>query len=199
MPTLSQLPAGTRFRLADAALPLTGTLLAVNECRARVRLDRSIEQVEFIGKDGGVRSFRAVRNVETSWTPAVLVEVLSYEPLIERDDTMAATKKTSKKAPAKKGTTTAGKKTAKADKRRAAKTDGKLSQIDAAAKVLAEIGEPMTTKAMVERMASKGYWQSPGGKTPHATLYSAITRDIQSKGKESRFQKADRGQFSLRK
>ena len=52
------------------------------------------------------------------------------------------------------------------------KSDGKLSQLDAAAKVLAEAGEPMNTKAMVEKMEAKGYWKSPGGKTPSATLYS---------------------------
>jgi hypothetical protein len=27
----------------------------------------------------------------------------------------------------------------------------------------------MNTKAMIEAMAAKGYWTSPGGKTPHAT------------------------------
>ncbi len=57
-----------------------------------------------------------------------------------------------------------------------------LSQLDAAAKVLGEATEPMTTKEMVEAMTTKGYWTSPGGKTPHATLYSAILRELQSKG-----------------
>jgi hypothetical protein len=71
-----------------------------------------------------------------------------------------------------------------------------MSQLDAAAKVLAETGEAMTTKAMVEAMAAKGYWSSPGGQTPHATLYSAILREIQ-KGGEARFKKADRGLFEL--
>jgi hypothetical protein len=57
-------------------------------------------------------------------------------------------------------------------------TDAKpkrLSAIDAAAKLLAETGEPMTCKAMVEAMTAKGYWTSPAGKTPHATLYTAVT------------------------
>ena len=57
-----------------------------------------------------------------------------------------------------------------------------LSQLDAAAKVLGEATEPLTTKEMVEAMTTKGYWTSPGGKTPHATLYSAILRELQSKG-----------------
>jgi hypothetical protein len=73
----------------------------------------------------------------------------------------------------------------------------KLSAIDAAAQVLGENGQAMTCKELIEAMASKGYWTSPGGKTPHATLYSAILREITTKGKESRFQKSQRGQFTL--
>jgi len=84
-------------------------------------------------------------------------------------------------------------------KAKSAKADGdkKLSAIDAAAKVLAEQGEPMNAKQMIEAMGTKGYWTSPGGKTPHATLYSAILREIGTKGKEARFKKTDRGQFAL--
>lgn len=78
-------------------------------------------------------------------------------------------------------------------------SEAKLSQLDAAVKVLTEAGAPMTTKVMIKAMASKGYWTSPGGKTPHATLYSALLRDIQNKGAESRFTKVDRGQFGLNK
>ena len=76
------------------------------------------------------------------------------------------------------------------------KKDG-MSAIDAAAKVLGESDEPLSTKEMVEQMAEKGYWKSPGGKTPHATLYSAILREIQRKGDESRFVLAERGKFKL--
>ena len=77
------------------------------------------------------------------------------------------------------------------------KIDGKLSALDAAAKVLAEAGEPMTSKAMIDAMATKGYWTSPGGKTPQATLYAAILREIQTKGAEARFTKTERGHFAL--
>jgi hypothetical protein len=77
-------------------------------------------------------------------------------------------------------------------------TDGKkLSAIDAAAKVLGEAKQPMNCKELIEAMTTKGLWTSPGGKTPWATLYSAITREINVKGKESRFAKADRGKFTL--
>jgi len=72
----------------------------------------------------------------------------------------------------------------------------KLSALDAAAKVLAETGQPMSCKEMIEAMAQKGYWSSPGGKTPSATLYSGITKEISTKGKESRFKKTDRGRFA---
>ncbi|MFO0911474.1 MAG: HTH domain-containing protein [Pirellulales bacterium] len=72
----------------------------------------------------------------------------------------------------------------------------KLSALDAAAKVLSESSEPLTTKQMIEAMASKGYWTSPGGKTPHGTLHSALCREIASKGEASRFRKADRGKFA---
>ncbi|MCA9091324.1 MAG: winged helix-turn-helix domain-containing protein, partial [Planctomycetaceae bacterium] len=78
-------------------------------------------------------------------------------------------------------------------------SDGKLSQLDAAVKVLTESGDPMTTKAMIEAMAAQGYWTSPGGVTPWATLYSALIREIANKGNESRFAKVDRGQFALNK
>jgi hypothetical protein len=74
---------------------------------------------------------------------------------------------------------------------------GKLTQLEAAVKVLTESGEPMTTKAMIEAMAEKGYWTSPGGATPAQTLYSAILRDLQNHGAEARFTKVDRGQFAL--
>jgi len=79
-----------------------------------------------------------------------------------------------------------------------AKTDAgkKMSQIDAALAVLAEAGEPMNCKAMVDAMGAKGYWTSPGGATPAATLYASILRDLK-KGKDARFKKTDRGQFAL--
>ena len=74
----------------------------------------------------------------------------------------------------------------------------KLSAIDAAAQVLATAKEPMTAKEMIEAMSAKALWTSPGGKTPHATLYSAIIREIALKGKDSRFVKKDRGQFAAK-
>jgi hypothetical protein len=71
----------------------------------------------------------------------------------------------------------------------------KRSAIDAAAKVLGEEGRPMNCQEMIDVMAAKGYWQSPGGKTPAATLYSSILREQKVRGAEARFVKAQRGRF----
>jgi hypothetical protein len=71
----------------------------------------------------------------------------------------------------------------------------KLSAIDAAAKVLGEEGRPMNCQEMIDAMAAKGYWQSPGGKTPAATLYASILREQKVRGAEARFVKAQRGRF----
>jgi len=77
----------------------------------------------------------------------------------------------------------------------------RLSILGAAAKVLAErdpADGPLNCTQMVERMTAKGYWQpARGGKTPANTLYSAILREIRHKGEDSRFDKVDRGKFSL--
>ncbi len=78
-----------------------------------------------------------------------------------------------------------------------AKPEKKISALDAAAKVLGEAGEPLNCPAMIEAMSKKGYWSSPNGLTPHATLYAAILREINTKDKDSRFKKADRGHFTL--
>jgi hypothetical protein len=63
----------------------------------------------------------------------------------------------------------------KANAKKAAKLASKrLSQIEAAMKVLANAKEPMNCKAMVEAMNANGLWNSPNGKTPKATLYASI-------------------------
>jgi hypothetical protein len=74
----------------------------------------------------------------------------------------------------------------------------KVSAIDAAAKVLAASKEPMGCKELIEAMAAKKLWTSPGGKTPAATLYSAIIREIAAKAKEARFVKTERGKFAAK-
>ena len=77
-----------------------------------------------------------------------------------------------------------------------------LSLLDAAAQVLREEAlrethpDPLTCKEILQRIG--GRWRPlRGGKTPDRTLYSAILREITTKGDASRFFKASRGRFAL--
>ena len=87
---------------------------------------------------------------------------------------------------------TAGKKKPAAKTAKAPKADGKMSGLDAAAKVLAESATPLNAKQIIEQAGAKGYWISPA-KTPWATIYSAMLTECAKKGAESRFAKVDRG------
>ena len=71
----------------------------------------------------------------------------------------------------------------------------RVSALDAAAQVLAKATKPMRATDMIAEMEAKGLWKSPGGKTPEATLYAAIIREIAAKGNAARFKKHDRGVF----
>lgn len=71
----------------------------------------------------------------------------------------------------------------------------RIGALDAAAQVLAINRDPMTCADMVTLMRDKGLWSSPGGKTPAATLYAAIIREIAKKGASARFRKVERGMF----
>ena len=76
----------------------------------------------------------------------------------------------------------------------------RVSALDAAAQVLAKAGKPMRSQEMISAMAEQGLWTSPAGKTPHATLYAAILREIRKAvetGSVSRFRKVERGQFAF--
>ena len=84
------------------------------------------------------------------------------------------TKKTSTKKAATK-TAKGTKPAAKAASKNGDAKPKKLSALDAAAKVLAESKEPLNTREMIEAMAAKKLWTSPGGATPHATLYTVVT------------------------
>jgi len=87
---------------------------------------------------------------------------------------------------------------AKKAKATKARGERKTSILDAAVQVLKTAGGgPLGCKEMVERMLAKGLWRTKG-KTPAATLYSALLRETR-KGQASRFKKVDRGQFALLK
>jgi hypothetical protein len=78
----------------------------------------------------------------------------------------------------------------------------KLSALDAAALVLADLPKSEAATGigandLIDRMQSNGLWQSPGGKTPSATLYAAMMREISAKGDASRFARIAKGRFTL--
>ena len=87
---------------------------------------------------------------------------------------------------------------AKAPKAPRIRKDGKMSGLDAAAKILKDSPEPLTRQEITDRALKAGYW-APKGKTPEATLSSAIGREIARKGSASRFAMAARGKFALSK
>jgi hypothetical protein len=198
---IQYLTIGTRFRLACDP-HVTGTLTGLSDCSAAVRLHGATREIVIEETTGEKRRFRATTSRTTTWALATLVE-----PILNPEDdqssnheenamsTKTATKKTGTKKTAKVPAKAKASGKAKTSKEKA---NGKLSALDAAAKVLGESKEPMNTKAMIEAMAAKGYWTSPGGKTPHATLYSAILREIDTKGADARFKKTERGMFALK-
>jgi hypothetical protein len=145
---------------------------------------KCLEPVAAVKKDASVTPQPAKKHKaeQTGFAPQSQLD-------LEESTTLEAarSKKTAAKAPAKE------------PKTKKPKSDRKLSALDAAAKVLGESGQPRGTKEMIEAMAEKGYWTSPAGRTPHATLYAAILREISTKGKEARFQKVERGKFALAK
>ena len=75
----------------------------------------------------------------------------------------------------------------------------KMGALDAAAIVLADAGKPMRSKDLIAEMAKRGLWTSPGGKTPEATLYAAVLREIVAKGTAARFARAGKGEFASTK
>jgi hypothetical protein len=123
-----------------------------------------------------------------------------------------ASKATPKKAPAKKATrantaatvakgkpkaSTKAKPAKNATRPNDAATPNKpkrISGLDLAAKVLAEARRPLPAKDITELVLAAG-WKT-NGKTPHATLYAAMIREIAKKGKDARFVKTDRGLFA---
>ena len=71
-----------------------------------------------------------------------------------------------------------------------------LGGLRGAVRVLQEAGQPLNCKDIVEHMLKKGYWKT-SGQTPASTIYSAILREIKTKGDKSRFHKTERGKFTI--
>lgn len=150
--------------------------------RAFTRVGRNLVEVRVKGKtDGGW-------SVETRSGRTLTVRNLEPRP----GETAPAPAKAATAKPAK-----AAAKTAKSAAPSAKAVPGKgLSLLNAAAAVLEQSDEPMSVKAMIETAKDRGLWTPGSGKTPEQTLYSAIIREIKSKGGASRFRKEDRGRFA---
>jgi hypothetical protein len=124
---------------------------------------------------------RAMGAAVTIETPNRRRHIMSTKkPSKTTTESTKATKQ-AKKTPAKQAKADAGK---------------KLSALDAAAKILGETRLAMTCREIIDAMAARGYWTSPGGATPWSTLNAAIAREIALKGKDSRFAKPERGKFA---
>ena len=83
-------------------------------------------------------------------------------------------------------------------KREHPKTKAKVgvSLLDEAAEVLAD-GQARSCEAIIEAVLARGKWKT-AGKTPAATLYSGLIREIANKEKESRFARGDvKGEFKI--
>ena len=71
------------------------------------------------------------------------------------------------------------------------------SLTNAAILVLAHSSGPMNAKAIVDAATTSGWYTPTAGKTPHATLYSAMLIEARDDGDKARFRKADRGLWEL--
>lgn len=151
--------------------------------------------------DGMTTSERAMAT-SAKKTPITKADAKDAVAAVVANDakTVQAAKATTTKeaAPAKAAKAAKDAKPAKAAKPATTK-DAKpkrTSALDAAAAVLHMANKPMRAQELIAAMADEGLWKSPAGKTPHATLYAAILREIRAKGDDARFRKVDRGQFT---
>jgi hypothetical protein len=122
--------------------------------------------------------------------PATESDAASDEQPDAGEGDVAPAKKLTKKGAGKQ------KRAAKAPRAKAPAKEKPISCLDAAAAVLKSKGEPMQCRAMIDAMKEQGLWTS-NAPTPHATLFSALLREIGKKGAASRFKKTDRGHFEF--
>jgi len=161
-------------------------------------IDPTAQQVACVDVDPKAEMAAAKKHAAKGRKARTEIHLPASLPLAVLNDGKPATAENIKDAEAREHK---GKKPPKGAKPKAAKPDKpkRLSALDAAAQVLAKAGSPMTSQALIDEMAAKGLWKSPGGATPSATLYAAMLREIGAKGKDSRFKKVDRGLFTAGK
>jgi hypothetical protein len=83
-----------------------------------------------------------------------------------------------------------------AHRRGNARRGSRLSQLDAAVKILTDAKEPLTCKEIVRRMFEQKLWNT-SGRTPGATLSASMQREIAKRGSEARFRRAERGLYEV--
>ena len=70
-----------------------------------------------------------------------------------------------------------------------------MSALDAAHKVLVDIGTALTVRQITDVIIEKSYCPNLNGATPQLTISAAIQREVVNKGEDSRFYKAGKGLF----
>jgi hypothetical protein len=184
-------PAAAR-RLAGQLQLLEGDVLQTLIDRAEAWKAKADQRHEDLIRRAGAGAHQLKRAVK-AWDEALPALHRAIQAAKERlGAAPATTEVAAAQAPAK---------VAKAGKRRGAAIDKPaepkaLSGLDAAAQVLREAGEPMNAQDLVARILERGLWKTEG-KTPAATIYAAMIREVQAKGSASRFQKVDRGRFAV--
>lgn len=72
-----------------------------------------------------------------------------------------------------------------------------ITVLQAIERVLVEAGTPLTYREITDRILQGGLWQTDG-KTPWATVNAQLSVDIKTRGHTSRFQRVDKGVFTVR-
>ena len=179
-------PAAAR-RLTGQLQMLEGDLLRTLVARAeawKVQADQKHEDLVRRSGAGANNLRRAVK----AWDEALPALHRAIQAANERLGAKPATEVATAQASAK----PAKRRGAAKEKPAEAKA---LSGLDAAAQVLREAAEPLNAQDLIARILERGLWKTEG-KTPAATIYAAMIREIKAKGSDSRFQKVDRGRFA---
>lgn len=145
--------------------------------------------------DGAAKTKRALAEAKASVDANLkAIAAADQENATKRDERAASADGMAASERAMAAPEPSGKRGKKPAAKKPAAPDRKPSGLDLAAKVVAAATEPLNAKAITERVLAAGWTTS--GKTPEATLYAAIVREIQKKGDAARFRKTDRGLFA---
>lgn len=174
-----RIKSAQRLRAPEMTKPQAKAVAAADQENARVRDERTAS------KDGQTASERAMaRTSKTKKAPRAKTAATPAQGKAKATTAAKTAKAATRAKPRNRGGDGAPAK------------EKRTSLLDWAAQILAKAKEPMGCKDIVEKALAGGW--TTNGKTPGATLYAAMTREIASKGKDARFEKVDRGRFQLR-